>query len=685
MNSSSRPDTKLVEGETEEPVLSLSKEPASSSATEADVREVIQPRRAILAMPEYHPPLAGRTALRLDFNENTHAPSPRVREALGSLTLESFTVYPERAPVEAIVAQHLGLKPEQVLLTNAVDEAIHIICFTFLEEGDECLFAVPSFFMYDVSAMGMGATVVRVQADETLAFPFERFLAAITPQTKLIILTTPNNPTGAITTREQIYAIANAAPHAVILVDEAYFHFHGETVMDDLIEPTTLDCHPERSEAESKDPLVEAAAEPFAPLLGEADGWVPQNILVARTFSKAYGLANLRVGLIAGPTALMQHLRKASSPYNVNGIALAAVKASIGDTEYIDWYVTQMREGRARIERALDNMKVPYWRSHANFVLMHIGPRHKEFVQGMRDRGVLVRDRSSDPGLAGCVRITVGVEDQTTTGIAALRDTLAAMNWTAAEVTKPGPNQREHPTMSNPENASDMHIAPDAFTEQIPGYPGLPTNRHPERSAVESKDLLSRTANLTRNTTETQIQLTLNLDGQGAYTVRTGIRFFDHMLELFTRHGGFDLDLTCNGDLDVDQHHTVEDVGIALGEAFDSAIGDKKGILRAGYFVMAMDETLAVAAIDLSGRTGYVVDDQVTVPLVGDFQTELTTDFFDGFARGGRCNVHVKTMYGRSNHHKIEAIFKAFARALRGAVSRDERMKDLLPSTKGLL
>ena len=157
------------------------------------------------------------------------------------------------------------------------------------------------------------------------------------------------------------------------------------------------------------------------------------------------------------------------------------------------------------------------------------------------------------------------------------------------------------------------------------------------------------------------------------------------MLELFTRHGGFDLTLTCSGDLDVDQHHTVEDVGIALGEAFEKALGDKKGILRAGYFVMAMDETLAVAAVDLSGRVSYVVDDHVTVPLVGDFQTELLTDFFDGFARGARANVHVKTMYGRSNHHKIEAIFKAFARALRGAVSRDERMKDLLPSTKGLL
>jgi imidazoleglycerol-phosphate dehydratase len=194
-----------------------------------------------------------------------------------------------------------------------------------------------------------------------------------------------------------------------------------------------------------------------------------------------------------------------------------------------------------------------------------------------------------------------------------------------------------------------------------------------------------RIASIKRNTTETQITLRLNIDGQGVYKVSTGILFFDHMLELFTRHGGFDLTLACTGDLDVDQHHTVEDVGIALGEAFDKALGKKKGILRAGYFLMPMDETLAIAAVDLSGRVACVVDTKVSVRVVGDLQSELVFDFFEGFARGARANVHLKTMYGRSNHHKIEALFKAFARALRAACSRDERMREMLPSTKGLL
>lgn len=194
-----------------------------------------------------------------------------------------------------------------------------------------------------------------------------------------------------------------------------------------------------------------------------------------------------------------------------------------------------------------------------------------------------------------------------------------------------------------------------------------------------------RAAVLERSTTETKITLKLAIEGQGRYKVSTGIRFFDHMLELFTRHGAFDLELACKGDLDVDQHHTVEDVGIALGEAFDRALGNKKGILRAGYFVMPMDETLAVAAVDLSGRVACVVKTKVKTRLVGDLQSELVEDFFDGFARGVRANVHLKTLYGRSNHHKIEALFKAFARALRVACSRDRQLGEMLPSTKGLL
>jgi imidazoleglycerol-phosphate dehydratase len=194
-----------------------------------------------------------------------------------------------------------------------------------------------------------------------------------------------------------------------------------------------------------------------------------------------------------------------------------------------------------------------------------------------------------------------------------------------------------------------------------------------------------RRAVIDRRTTETRIRLALTLEGKGRYDVRTGIRFLDHMLELFARHGAFDLKVAATGDLDVDQHHTVEDLGISLGEAVAQALGDRRGINRAGYFVMPMDETLAVAAIDLGGRPHAVVDLQVRAGRVGDLQTELVHDFFEGFAIGARGNVHVKVLYGRSSHHKVEAVFKAFARALRVACAKDRRLAKMLPSTKGLL
>jgi len=196
---------------------------------------------------------------------------------------------------------------------------------------------------------------------------------------------------------------------------------------------------------------------------------------------------------------------------------------------------------------------------------------------------------------------------------------------------------------------------------------------------------MPRTAKIVRDTKETQITGDLRIEGKGRYEISTGIRFFDHMLELFTKHGGFDLKLKATGDLDVDQHHTVEDVGIVIGQLFAKALGDRKGINRAGYFVLPMDETLCVCAVDLGGRPALVYKDRVKVRLVGDLQSELVPDFFDGFVHHAGANFHAKVLYGRSNHHKLEAIFKCWARAMRYACSHDEQLKDQLPSTKGLL
>jgi histidinol-phosphate aminotransferase len=340
-------------------------------------------------MKEYHPPLGSRDALRLDFNENTVACSPRVREVLASISAGSLTRYPEREPVEAIVADHLCLAADMVVLTNGVDEAIHVLFETFLEAGDEVLLPVPTYTMYEVYASATDARVITVQAADNLEFPFERLLAAISPQTKIIAIANPNSPSGSVATRAQLLQIARSAPHAVVLVDEAYFHFYGETIID----------------------LI---------------GAVP-NLIVARTFSKAYGLAGLRLGVLAGPAELIRWVRRVLSPYSVNSLALACLPPALADNAYLDRYVFEVLAARGEFEDALDEAKVRRWPSRANFVLVDIGSRHAEFVRLMRSKGVLVRDRSTDPGCDGRVRITIGTREQMREAVAALNRALGAL------------------------------------------------------------------------------------------------------------------------------------------------------------------------------------------------------------------------------------------------------------------
>jgi len=342
-----------------------------------------QPRARVKQMPEYHPPLGNRDSLRLDFNENTLACSPAVLEALRNISAADLTRYPEREPVEALAAKHLGLRPEQVILTNGVDEAIHILCQAFLDQGDELLLPVPTYTMYEIYASSTDATICRVPAGPDFSFPYKSLLTSISPKTKLIAIANPNSPTGSVATREQIIAIAQAAPQSVILVDEAYFHFYGQTVID----------------------LV---------------GQLP-NLIVARTFSKAYGLASLRIGLLAGPESLLKWTRRVLSPYSVNSIALTALTAALNDQSYLNWYVAQVKQARVDFLAALTQLDLQYWPTEANFVLVDIGTAHKEFCASMRNHGILVRDRSADPGCDGLVRITIGTHEQMQQAVAAIQ------------------------------------------------------------------------------------------------------------------------------------------------------------------------------------------------------------------------------------------------------------------------
>jgi len=345
-------------------------------------------REAVRNLHAYRPPLAGRVGLRLDFNESTVGCSPRVLARLRSLDSELLARYPEREPVEKEVAGFLGLDPAQVLLTNGVDEAIHLLCSTYLDPGDEALIVVPTFAMYAIFAQAEGARVVEVRAGDNFTFPVNDVLAKVSPRTRLIAVANPNNPTGSAVAGDVLVQIAQAAPQAALLVDEAYFEFHGETLID-------------------RTPQIE-------------------NLFVARTFSKAYGLAGLRIGILAGETRQIEMVRRVASPYNVNAAALAVLPEALRDQDYVSRYVAQVLRNRDRLQQELGNLGLRYWPSHANFVLVSIGSAHAEFVRALRDRGILVRDRHtdrlSDPRCEGCVRLTVGSDEHTQSLIVALRE-----------------------------------------------------------------------------------------------------------------------------------------------------------------------------------------------------------------------------------------------------------------------
>jgi histidinol-phosphate aminotransferase len=348
---------------------------------------MLEAREAVRNLPTYHPPLGGRDGLRLDFNENTVGCSPRVLARLREVTAEEIARYPERKPIESIAADFLGIQSDELLLTNGVDEAIHLLCETFLQPGDEALVVAPTFAMYEISAAATGARVITVPAGADFEFPTSDLLSRVSPHTRLIAVANPNNPTGTVAEPAILLDIARRVPQAAVLVDEAYFEFYGKT------------------------------------LLGQ---WrsVP-NLFVARTFSKAYGLAGLRVGTLTGNASHMSMVRKVGSPYNVNGVALACLPTALTDREYVREYVDQVRRGRDQLQKELDQRGIRYWSSKANFVLVSFGPLKTAFIQSMRARGILVRDRSQDHGCEGCVRITLGTSEQTAQLLRTLSESLA--------------------------------------------------------------------------------------------------------------------------------------------------------------------------------------------------------------------------------------------------------------------
>ena len=353
---------------------------------------MLSPKQAVRSIPVYHPPLAGRQGLRLDFNENTVGCSPRVLERLQTITADELARYPERHAAEDRLADFLGVAAHQVLLTNGVDEAIHLLCQTYLGPADEALIVVPTYSMYRIYMMSAGARVNEIPAGRNFTFPTDEVLRNIRPQTKLIAIANPNNPTGALVSQDELRQIASGAPSTAVLIDEAYFEFCGHTALDLL------------------------------------KGY--SNVFVARTFSKAYGLAGLRLGALIGNREQMDAVRLACSPYNVNAVALACLPAALDDVEYVRAYVSDVLCSRKRFEHFLQEQRIPFWKSQGNFVLFRVGTTRAEslaFAERMRGQGILIRDRSADYGCEGCVRVTLGPRDHTDRLLDALQTALAEL------------------------------------------------------------------------------------------------------------------------------------------------------------------------------------------------------------------------------------------------------------------
>jgi histidinol-phosphate aminotransferase len=353
---------------------------------------MLKPRESIARLSPYRSPITSRAGLSLDLNESMAGCSPRVLARLHSLSAAEVSLYPQREVGERLVANFLGIAPEQVLLTNGMDEALSLLFTTYLGPGDELLFADPTFVMYPTLGEALGAQVLRLQSGEDLALPIADFLARISPRTRVIAIANPNNPTGLAAPRADLLKIAESAPDAAVLIDEAYFEFCG----------AALTC---------RTMIPDLARYP--------------NLFVARTFSKVYGLAGLRLGVLTGAAEQIDYLRRVSLPFNVNSVVLTCLEEAIADRSFVSEHVKQVKRGREQLAQLFDELGLRFWPSQTNFVLVRIGAEAKAFIASMQRRGVLVRDSSANPRCDGCVRITVGTPQQMDGVLQSIREAIA--------------------------------------------------------------------------------------------------------------------------------------------------------------------------------------------------------------------------------------------------------------------
>ncbi|MCO6429358.1 MAG: histidinol-phosphate transaminase [Deltaproteobacteria bacterium] len=531
----------------------------------------------------------GEARVYLDANENS----------FGSALSSTYCRYPD--PLQRVLKEKLsalkGVPQSSIFLGNGSDEAIDLLVRAACEpEKDSIIVMPPTYGMYEVCASIQGALVKAVPLLQGFAIDTQGVMDALGGGVKIVFICSPNNPTGNAFEAKAVEDVikASEAAGALVALDEAYVDF----------------C-PDKS---------------FLPRLSEF-----KNLVILQTFSKAWGLAEIRLGAAYASPELTALLAKIKPPYNVNGVTQRLAAAALENTERKDELVSRILDERARLIEALGNCKLvrKVHPSDANFILVECEGADNIYEQLLK-KGIVVRNRSQTPGCEGCLRITVGTKDENEEVLSSLNETQPALR--AASILNSASQKRR--------------------------------------------------ASRRRKTNETDICIDLVIDGSGRASIKTGVGFFDHMLEQLVRHSRIDLTLECAGDLKVDEHHTVEDVAIALGECFLEAVGDKRGIERYG-FVLPMDESQASVSIDLSGRSSLVWKAEFKREKVGEMPTEMFSHFFKSFSDSFRCALHIAA-YGENEHHKIEAIFKCFARALRAALNRDE-IYARLPTTKGVI
>ena len=539
--------------------------------------------------------------IRLDANENPYPPSPRAIEALARF--EEYGYYPDYRALTKAVASYAQVQPQNIVLGNGGDEIIDLAVRLVVAPGEGVIVCPPAFGMYAINTRAHRGQVLRIPRLDDFSMDVGRIEALVRggegdARPRLLFLTAPGNPDGKPVARDTIRRLLQLP--LIIVIDEAYIEFGGETVV---------------------------------PLLGEHP-----NLIVLRTFSKWASMAGLRLGYAVTSPELAGAMAKLVPPYNVNAAAVVAALAILDDMAYVHTIQGHIIIERQRLYDTLSALPgvhpVP---SQANFLLCRLeGRSGSELADALAARGVLIRS-FSNPGLAGAVRISVGRPDQNDALLDALQSVLG---------------------VSIPIPPSQIRM-----TDSLPAI---------------------RRAQVQRRTGETEVQVDIDLDGTGQFEIDTGLGFLDHMLAQLAAHGLFDLQVKAQGDLEIDEHHTVEDVAITLGQALDQALADRKGLVRMGQIYAPLDEALAHVVVDLSGRPYAIIEVAFTTPHLGAVETDLIIHFLETLAVHARMSLHARVLYGRNDHHKAEALFKALGRALDAATRQDPRRQGI-PSTKGVL